>query len=118
MLHVSRQAFYDYLKRKGNPWKYQYLVDEMNNIINEDLYNDTYGRYRMHRAFILKHENDPDFYIPGERTIYRIMAIAGLSKRPRRKPNGITKADKNARKSDDLIRRDFKADRPLQIILI
>ena len=28
-LKVSRQAFYDYLKRKKKPWKYQLLADAM-----------------------------------------------------------------------------------------
>ena len=31
-----------------------------------------------------------------------------------RKPNGITKADREARKSDDLLKRDFSADKPLE----
>ena len=34
--------------------------------------------------------------------------------KPKRKPNGITKADREARKSDDLLKRDFTADAPLQ----
>lgn len=38
----------------------------------------------------------------------------GISYRPKHKPNGITKADKEARKSDDLIKRDFKSDKPLK----
>ena len=84
----------------------------MYRILEEDLYNDTYGRYRMFEALKLRHEND-DFYVPGERTIYRIMEVLGLTHRPKRNPNGITKADKEARKSDDLIRRDFTADKPL-----
>ena len=33
---------------------------------------------------------------------------------PKRKPNGITKADREARKSDDLLKRDFTADVPLK----
>ena len=37
----------------------------------------------------------------------------GISHKPKRKPNGITKADRNARKSDDLLRRNFTADAPL-----
>ena len=45
----------------------------MYEILNEDKYNDTYGRYRMFAALKLKHQDDPDFHIPGERTIYRIM---------------------------------------------
>lgn len=45
----------------------------MYEILNEDKYNDTYGRYRMFATLKLKHQDDPDFHIPGERTIYRIM---------------------------------------------
>ena len=37
-----------------------------------------------------------------------------LIHRPKRKPNGITKADREAHKSDDLLKRDFTADAPLQ----
>ena len=52
--------------------------------------------------------------IPSERTVYRIMEEIGISHRPKRKPNGITKADKEARKADDLIKRNFKANKPLE----
>ena len=86
----------------------------MYEILNEDQYNDTYGRYRMYKALKLKHQYDSDFYIPGERTIYRIMETAGLVHRPKRNPHGITKADKNARKSDDKLQRDFKSGEPLK----
>lgn len=113
MLHISRQAFYDYLKRKDRPWKYQPIADEMFAILEEDTCNDTYGRYRMHKALELKHEDDESFKLPSERTIYRIMGTLNLSHRPKRNPKGITKADKEARKSDDLIKRNFKSDTPL-----
>ena len=53
----------------------------------------------MHEALLMK---CPDIPIPSERTIYRIMIEMGICRRPRRKPNGITKADKAARKSDAL----------------
>ena len=52
-------------------------------------------------------------HIPSERTVYRVMEEIGLSHRPKRKPNGIANADKEARKSDDLVKRDFTADQPL-----
>lgn len=42
------------------------------------------------------------------------MEQAGLIHKPKRKPNGITKADREARKSDDLLKRDFSADKPLK----
>ncbi|WP_313567639.1 hypothetical protein [Acetoanaerobium noterae] len=40
MLHVSRQAFYDYLKRKDRPWKYQNIADEMFVILKEDIFQN------------------------------------------------------------------------------
>ena len=36
----------------------------------------------------------------------------GIIHKAKKKPNGITKADKKARKSDDLLRRNFLADSP------
>ena len=38
----------------------------------------------------------------------------GLSHRPKRNPKGITKADREARKSDDLLKRDFTSEKPLE----
>ena len=38
-----------------------------------------------------------DISIPSERTVYRVMEEIGLNHKPKRKPNGITKADKEAR---------------------
>ena len=55
----------------------------------------------MYQALKLKYPNED---IPGERTVYRIMEEIGLSHRPNR----------NARKSDDLLKRNFTAQRPLE----
>ncbi len=112
VLDVSRQGFYDYLANKDRPWKYQGLADAMREILAEDECNDTYGRMRMYQALLLKKQEG--VRIPGERTVYRVMEQLGISHRPKRKPNGITKADREARKSDDLLKRDFKSDEPLK----
>ena len=112
MLGVSRQGFYKYLAIKDRPWKYQDLADAMRVIHAEDECNDTYGRIRMYQALLLK--NPTGIKIPSERTVYRVMDEIGLVHRPKRKPNGITKADREARKSDDLLKREFKADKPLE----
>ena len=81
-------------------------------IRKEDVCNDTYGRIRMYQALQLR---QPDgVHIPSERTVYRVMKEIGLIRRSNRKPNGITKSDKNARKSDDLIKRNFMAEKPLE----
>ena len=37
-----------------------------------------------------------------------------LVHRPKRKPNGITKAAREARKSEDLFKRNFTAEKPLE----
>ena len=110
-LHVTRQGFYWYLKHRDDPWKYESIAEKIRDIVAEDECNDTYGRCRMYQALKLKY---PDEDIPGERTVYRIMDEIGLSHRPKRKPGGITKADRNARKSDDLLKRDFSAEKPLE----
>lgn len=110
-LKVSRQAFYDYLANKNKPWKYEHLAQLINNILAEDECNDTYGRGRMHAALKLKY---PDEEIPSERTLYRIMERIGADHPMRRKPNGITKEDREARKSYDLLKRDFTAEKPCE----
>ena len=111
-LKVSRQGFYQYLARRDRPWKYQGLADAMRAILDEDICNDTYGRKRMYQALLLK--QPAGVVIPSERTVYRVMKEIGLDHRPKRKPNGITKADREARKSDDLLKRDFYAEKPLE----
>lgn len=112
VLGVSRQGFYQYLSRRERPWKYQGLADAMRAIRNEDMCNDTYGRKRMYQALLLKQPEG--VVIPSERTVYRVMKEIGLAPRPKRKPNGITKAEREARKSDDLLKRDFYAEKPLE----
>ena len=113
VLHVSRQAFNKIPKKQKIPlgnirhWQMQCLIfaAKMNA-------NDTYGRIRMYQALQLKQPEG--VHIPGERTVYRVMAEIGLNHKPKRKPNAITKADREASKSDDLIKRDFAAEKPLE----
>lgn len=116
VLKVSRQGFYKHLKSPLKPWKYESLAAEIKNIVNEDECNDTYGYVRMHQALKLKKEEDPKKFpiIPCERTVYRIMQKIGLIHRPKRGPNSLTKADKEAQKSDDLLKRDFDSEIPLK----
>lgn len=112
VLDVTRQGFYDYLENRDKPWKYDDLAAEMIEITYEDECNDTYGRIRMHQALMLKHPDGKG--VPGESTVYRVMNEIGLTHAPRRKPNGITKADREAMKSEDLLKREFGADKPCE----
>ena len=63
-------------------------------IIEEDECNDTYGKVRMHEALLFK--NPKGVKTPSESPVYRMMKEIGLIHKPKRKPNGITKADKEA----------------------
>ncbi|MDE5557770.1 MAG: IS3 family transposase [Ruminococcus sp.] len=106
-LEVSGQGFYEYLKNKDKPWKYEELAAKMTEIREEDEYNDTYGRIRMSEALLLKKEKEGlEIEIPKERIIYRIMQKIGISHRTK-KTKGLTKADKKAQKSDDLLKLNF-----------
>ena len=115
-LEVSRQAFYNYLKRKKKSWKYQLLADAMLKIHAADEENVDYGRIRMFQALQYQKEIGElgEVAISSEGTVRKIMEQIHLIHKPKRKPNGITKADREARKSDDLLKRDFTADAPLQ----
>ena len=112
VLEVSRQGHYQYLTRQNRPWKYQGLADAILEILEEDVFNDTYGRRRMYQALTLKQPEG--ITIPSERTVYRIMKHLGLIHRPKRRPNSITKEDWKARTSDDPLKRDFFAEKPLE----
>ena len=97
---------------KDAPWKYQPLADAMLEIRIEDECNDTYGRIRMFQALHLKQPEGVQ--IPGERTVYHVMEGIDLNHKPKCKPNGITKAGREARKSEDFIKRDFTAEKPFE----
>jgi len=114
MLKVTRQGFYSYLGSLSKPYKYGILVALMKEIIAEDECNDTYGSKRMREKLLLLKENNPDLIVPSPSTVARIMSKNGLIHKQKRKPNGLTKADKEARKSDNLLNGDFEAAAPFE----
>lgn len=116
VMKITRQGFYKYIKNSKNPWKYEALAAEIKKIIKEDECNDTYGYVRMYEALKLKKSRSPEDFpkVPCERTIYHIMKKLNLVHKSKRKPNGLTKVDKEAIKSDDKIKRNFTAKNPLE----
>lgn len=108
-LNVSRQGFYKFINKPERPWKHAAIAQAIRDIIAEDEWNDSYGKRRILEALQLKY---PDSELPSITTIYRIMKEMGIIHKPKKKPNGITKADKKARKSDDLLQRNFLSDAP------
>ena len=115
MLEVSRQGFYSYLASLARPYKYEALVALIRGILAEDECNDTYGSVRIWEALeLLRDTKMPDLYVPSETTIRRIMCDNGLNQKKKQRPKGLTKADKLAQKSDNLLMRNFTAQTPYE----
>ena len=84
----------------------------MMQILSEDKCNDCYGWVRMREA--LRQCLPAEVPILSENTVQKIMCEIGINHRKKRKTNGITKAERNARKADNLLQRDFTAAAPAQ----
>jgi transposase InsO family protein len=106
-LHVTRQGYYQYLRALQRPSKDELLLALITRIREQDQENETFGWQRMQSALQFYHDTHV-----GRHRLTRIMKENSLLQKKKRKPNGLTKADKEAMKSDDLLRRDFKAGEP------
>lgn len=80
----------------------------MREILAEDAFNKTYGKRRMFEKLQLDYDCP---YCEG--TVAKVMRENGLLHKPNR-PKGLTKADKAAQKSDNLLNQDFSATAPGQ----
>ena len=106
MLGVTAQGYARYKKALDAPYKYAKLLAVIEKILAEDIFNKTYGKRRMCEKLQLDYDC-PHCY----NTVQKVMRENGLLKKLKR-PKGLTKADKAAQKSDNLILRDFTASAP------
>lgn len=110
MLDVSRQGYRKYIKSKDRPPKDAAFLAEIKAILEEDEYNDTYGRERLHDSLHLR-----GFQVSIS-TVYRICRKYGLLAK-RHHAKGLTKADKAAYKTDDLLKGNFVSAQPNQKLI-
>ena len=108
-LGVSESGYYKHLRLKSKPDKHANLLARIYELIQEDEENSNYGVRRIYDYLRLNCE-----YQGSLRTIYRICKENNLMIHMKRKPNGITKADAEAQKSENLIKQDFTAKAPNQ----
>jgi transposase InsO family protein len=106
MLWVSRSGYYKYLKSKDRADKNAAILAAMLEIIEEDEENENYGKVRMYEALRGKGVKCC------QARVSAIMDGNGLRNSKKRKPNGTTKADKDAQASENLLKGDFHADAP------
>jgi len=116
---VSRAAYYKWLAHCDRPYKHTEIAKEIRKILAEDEYNDAYSPERMRSALVLRREQaeEKEQYfpkVPSVSTLRRVMKHEGLISKKRRTPKGLTEADKEAQKSDNLLNRDFSAEKPYE----
>lgn len=106
-LGVNESGYYKKKRNIGKRSKREILSVEIVKIIEKDEYNSNYGIERVLKALKTKEIN------VGKRTVYRAMSELGLLQK-RRKPRGITKADTETQEKENIIKRDFSADKPMK----
>ena len=110
VLKISESGYYRWLKNRGKPTARQLLSVEIQGILDEHPDNDNYGVRRMVTALAQKGVR------VSTRTVYRTMSEMGIVHR-RRRPRGITKATTEIQDRENLLKRNFKAEKPLRKLL-
>ena len=110
MLKVSESGYYRWLKNRSKPTARELLSVEIEAILEEHPDNDNYGVRRINMALEQKGIR------VSLRTVYRTMSEMGILHR-RRTPRGTTKATTEIQNRENLIKRDFKAEKPLRKLL-
>ena len=110
VLKISESGYYRWLKNRAKPTARELLSVEIRAILDEHPDNDNYGIDRIMIALERKGIR------VSRRTVYRTMAEMGILHR-RRTPRGITKATTESQDRENLIKRDFTAEKPLQKLL-
>ena len=107
-MRVTQQGYRKYRKNLTRPYKYAQLLADIRAIYKEDEYNNTYGRQRIYEKLRIDYECPYSY-----NTVYKVMKENGLLQNLNR-PKGLTEADKDAQKSENLIKQDFTATAPNQ----
>jgi transposase InsO family protein len=108
ILGVTPQGYAKYTENLTKPYKYAALLASIKAILAEDEFNSTYGKRRMFEKLQLDYDCPYSY-----NTVAKVMREHGLLNNANKRV-GLTKADKAAQKSDNLLNRDFSADAPNQ----
>ena len=110
VLKISESGYYRWLKNRAKPTARALLSVKIQAILDEHPDNDNYGVGRICTALEQRGVR------VSKRTVYRTMSEMGILHR-RRRPHGITKATTEIQERENLIKRDFKAEKPLRKLL-
>lgn len=107
VLKVTEAGYYKSVRAARKPPVHEALSAQIYKILNEDEENVNYGIGRIYLALQNRYGYDGSY-----RTVVRVCHENGLVIRRKRHPNGITHANKDAEKSENLINQDFSAEKP------
>ena len=110
VLKISESGYYRWLKNRSKPTSRQLLSVEIQKILDEHPDNDNYGAPRVRIALEQRE------ITVSERTVSRAMSEMGISHQ-KRVPHGITKATTEVQEQENLIKRDFSANKPLKKVV-
>ena len=111
LLEMSESGYYRYLKNLGKPDNDTVLSAAILTIIDQSVFNDNYGVFRMQMAIALRVQK------VDKRKLRRIMLKMGLIHERKRRPKGLTKVKAEIQEQENLIRQDFSADKPYTKLL-
>ncbi len=108
VLDVSEQGYYKWLNSRNKPYKYELLLVKIKEIRSRHKENENYGIERLKLALLQAG------YEISLSTIYRVCKANNLLIKKKWNPKGVTKSDRKAEKSENLLKQDFKAKEPNQ----
>ena len=111
VIGVSESGYYRYIGNKGKPSKDEILSVAVNELMEENPFNDNYGVLRVQMALEQREIK------AGKRRITRIMRKNGWLHTKKRRPLGLTKADPQAMITENLIKQDFSTEEPYTKLL-
>ena len=104
---MARSTFYYYLKHQDID-KYEYEKQEI-----QEIYNANKGRYGYRRMTIAMHNKG---YVINHKTILKLMKELGLKGKQRKNGKYHSYKGEVGKIADNLLKRDFKANKPFEKI--
>lgn len=104
---VSESGYYKHMRTESRPRRHEALLAMIYEAIRADDENANYGTRRLYEYIRINNN-----YTGSYRTVRRVCVANSLIIKRKCKPNGITRADAKAQKSENLIKQDFTAGKP------
>ena len=102
---MARSTFYYYQK---NPIKEKYECEKQE---ITDIFNENHGRYGYRRVLSIMRSKG---YVINHKTVLKLMKLLGLKGKQRKNDKYCSYKGKVGKVADNLLKRDFKAEKPFE----